>query len=181
MTAAAPSVRAWLADETRCAHEALHQHILFAPLVSKDLTETTYYRVLLAFLTVFQGIEQRRDVLNFFPEFSLHREIAALKKDLENEGGPGPLPTLSYISNQATLLGALYTALGSAFGGAVIARNIRTCLLSASTRYFGLPSCPNRWRALTSALEDHRADRQDLLVGSSETFALVNRIGEDFF
>lgn len=150
-------VRRRLAERTKLAHEALHDHPRIARLLSPQLTEAQYTALLAAFCSFFVGVEQRRWALHAWPELSLDRPIARMRQDLGQLGRPeAPLstPELPQVSGPLACLGFLYVLHGSAFGGPVLAKRVGRSLPAAPRGYLSAKLDLDQWRRLTAALDE---------------------------
>ena len=168
----APSVRAWLANATREAHERLHVHRTIGRLTEPDVTEAEYRHVLSGFHAVFSELEAQRAGAAQWPEFAIAEHCAALARDLPPYAGANPVE-LSGISTPAARLGTLYAVHGAQFGGAIIKRNLCRALPRLPHHYFSMPNRPERWRKLITELELVGKDafsKRQLSLGACQVF-----------
>ncbi|MEO0772867.1 MAG: biliverdin-producing heme oxygenase [Pseudomonadota bacterium] len=172
MMAGFETVRSFLATRTGAEHQALHDHPLFSKLVSQDLTAGEYTACLEAQLRAFQGIEAARVAQNAHEGFALVAQIAAMSEDL----GPSvPARAALDLATADEVLGALYVALGSQFGRAVIRKALQTNLPDAPRAYFDMPTDATLWRAFLQTMEATDPGQSDaVLRGATMGFAAMH-------
>lgn len=176
--------RQWLARETAAAHQTLHRHALFHRMFTEGFSTTDYCAVLTVFSAAFEAIEERRRGLASHRDLTLGRELAALARDQREIGRCPASQTMALatslargLSTPVHVLGALYTAHGSAFGAGVMARRVACVLPLAPAGYLTLPLNQGRWRALCAVLD--RVERRDHLVeGARQAFLIVKRLAD---
>ena len=172
----APSVRAWLAEATREAHERLHVHPTIGRLTEPDLTHAEYRYVLSGFHAVFSELEAQRAEAAQWPEFAIAKHCAALARDLMPDADAKPAQ-LNGIKTPAAQLGALYAVHGAQFGGAIIKRNLCRALPHLPHRYFSMPNRPGRWRKLIAEIELVGMDafsKRQLSLGACQVFKALD-------
>lgn len=127
----------WLKQQTRPDHHQLDQHPVLKPLLSRQLTLTTYGTALVALHRPIACLEQT--LCNSFSQFgvdysltlretSLAADIEQLGKHIPVLGHPTPLCVLPPPTNIAEVVGMLYVLEGSRLGGAMIGRHIERVL-----------------------------------------------------
>ncbi len=149
------SVRTVVAQRTRAAHEALHEHAQIRQLIEPSLSQGQYVSVLSGFHAVYRAAEYRRKHSTFWLQFNLAEHCAALRSDI---GSNASVETarLPDVDGAPGILGLLYALHGAQFGSSVILRNVRHVLPTAPCRYFSMGTRPRIWRELVAAMEDYR-------------------------
>jgi heme oxygenase len=165
-----------VADATRAAHEALHQHSVLNRLLANDIDLKEYHLILVRHLAFYQAAEQTRDSFSLLPMLSVMPEIRLLQKD-----APGRLPNQRIEISMETpeqALGLLYVLYGSRFGARLIARSLRKSLPDEPHHFFGTPGKTAQWRQLLETMEGIQQDRSavaETMRGAQEAFKLFGR------
>lgn len=176
MSAKHRSVRAWLADETRQAHEALHHHPRLAPLADGSLARAELAHVLAHHFAIYEAVERARASNGWCDDLSLEAPIQALVSDLLSLS-PAEACSCRYqhgLTSEAQCLGALYVLMGSQFGGQIIGRALSASFPDFQSSFFAAsPERLTAWRLLLKRLETFDEDsdeRADVLAGAQRTF-----------
>ncbi|WP_298837412.1 biliverdin-producing heme oxygenase [uncultured Roseobacter sp.] len=165
------------------AHEALHDHPVFAALLRHDLSEQSYFDAIEVFFHLFSGAEERRMQSGLFGQFHLRRQTSALRADIgcRRSERPGSHFCIPDHHGAPFLLGVLYVCHGSGFGGNVIARRTSLFLPGVPAAFFGLPVRADTWRQMATEMEAFgrkEADRSHLLDGALYAFNWVTSFAD---
>ncbi len=156
----AKTVRTQLAEHSKAAHLALHQHPDLLLLERQGLHLEHYARILTAYFQFQNAVEAARNRLNLWPELSLRPGIEALASDIAALAPIHPLhlPRLGRMEERTGTLALLYVFTGAQFGGKVIAKALQSQNPAAPVGYFSLGSSPEKWRTLCAILEEEGQD-----------------------
>ncbi len=168
--------RATLADQTRTAHEALHDHFWISQLSQPTLTVDVYARLLTAYHRFYTTVELQREHRRQFGDLSLSGVIASLRADLDvlvpARSGPSDALALPYRTD-AALLGALYVLHGARFGARILSRNVAQALPDAPQNYLLFAGPRTLWPSLLDALEttgQTPGQLRAMILGANRTF-----------
>ena len=152
MTAVGPTTaRIRIKRATDAVHTRLHGVAALSRLAASGVTAAQVRTALTFFHALYHHIEETRRAVHVWPEFSLHRELAALDRDLDG-AAPPPAEPGPQVSASA-LLGQLYVAHGAAFGRSTFLPNVRAHAPDAPSAFLCLKSDPEQWRSLVRTLD----------------------------
>ncbi|MEM9755113.1 MAG: biliverdin-producing heme oxygenase [Pseudomonadota bacterium] len=172
-------IRTKLQQETRAAHEALHTHPLLARLLAADVTQAEYAGCLRVQYGFFSAIEAARGESR--PDLGASGAVEALSADLRDVDAQADVGALGLPRSPSALLGALYVAHGSQFGGQVIGAALARSLPSLQHRFFSRGTDAALWRRLLSALEALGPSAEHItpaVSGAAAAFDLVARLAD---
>lgn len=145
-------VRNRLRAATQPAHLDLHRHPLMVRLQAPDLTLAELKANASVTCAAVALVETHRARRQLWPELSLAEPLAALRREVPRAFVAELSDTVMSFPCDAALLGALYVVHGSALGGAMLVKAVRSVLPDAPGFYF-VPGNPPAWQFLCRTLE----------------------------
>lgn len=171
-----------LKEETRELHEQVERENLARFIMDHSIDRQTYTTLLIQNYLAYRQTEE--EIGKFLPELKLEKHLK-LEKDLRNLGAtPEDLPQVNdfQCSGTAEALGAAYVVEGSALGGMLLSRHLKSCKnldISEPEFFSGDKSNLKDWqhfKEVLAAYDFSEKEKQAAIEKARETFEFFGRI-----
>lgn len=172
-----------LKAETQVLHDRIEEKNLARQIMDGSIELETYKLLLLQNYIAYRQTES--EIQRFLPGYTGSKHLQ-LRQDLENLGMTAAIPFKKenfQCNSPAEAFGAAYVVEGSAMGGMVLAKKLKTCAaledLPAQNFFSGDKENLKDWRNFKEELEQYcfsEAEEAEAIEKAKETFRFFEKI-----